>query len=94
MKLSVLLEQWKVKVPEKKKEPEYLGTPHQLGCIYGYNKALSDLLNLDVPELKPHACTCNRHPDSAFTVRVVNGLSICPRCGGVCIPKKDVPWEG
>lgn len=41
---------------------------------------------------KPHACTCQRHPDSAFTVKIVNGLNICPRCGGVCVPKpRKVP---
>ena len=30
-----------------------------------------------------HKCTCNRHPDSAFTVRVKNDIPYCPRCGGM-----------
>ena len=44
---------------------------------------------------QPHSCTCKRHPDSAFTVRIVNGLSICPRCGGVCVPaqKREISEE-
>ena len=37
---------------------------------------------------KPHSCKCNRHPDSAFTViKLDEGLSKCPRCGGIIIPR-------
>ena len=46
----------------------------------------------------PVKCNCQRHPDSAFTVRVKNDIPYCPRCGGICWPKIDhnalVPLDG
>ena len=53
----------------------------------GFNQCLEELGAIEIPEPKSsHACTCQRHPDSCFTVKLVNGLAICPRCSGVVVP--------
>ena len=38
---------------------------------------------------EPKTCKCYRHPDSAFTVKVVNEKKICPRCGGEIVFKNE-----
>ena len=50
-------------------------------CVNAWNKRPQDN--------NTHKCTCNRHPDSAFTVRVKNEIPYCPRCGGIVWPKID-----
>ena len=36
-----------------------------------------------------YKCKCYRHPDTTFTVKIVNSKRICPRCGGELIKNGD-----
>ena len=36
-----------------------------------------------------YKCKCYRHPDTTFTVKIVNSKRICPRCGGEIIKNGD-----
>lgn len=39
--------------------------------------------------MKTNPCTCQRHPDAAFTVKVVNGVAHCLRCGGAIVRRDE-----